>query len=256
MASPQLENGYTRVANEILEALSRINIPPGARRMLDCIWRKTYGFHQKKARITTGDFIKCTGMCEVSIHRNRAWLLKKGLIFCEQEGKLVDGLIYSFNKDYQKWQGLSEVIRVIKSDKGYQKGVGEVIKSDKGGLSEVITPIVKDTLKDTLKETEDSASSPEKELIREIIADLNAVLGTSYRPESKGTVKHVQARLKEGWQIEDFKTVIRKKKASWGDDPKMAAYLRPETLFGVKFESYLNEKQKLPAVSAGQRFRG
>ena len=50
----------------------------------------------------------------------------------------------------------------------------------------------------------------------------------------------IKARLNEGYTINDFKAVIDKKAEEWKDDPKMAQYLRPETLFGTKFESYLN----------------
>ena len=42
--------------------------------------------------------------------------------------------------------------------------------------------------------------------------------------------------------VDDFKTVIDKKCAEWLGNPKMEQYLRPETLFGTKFESYLNAK--------------
>ena len=46
----------------------------------------------------------------------------------------------------------------------------------------------------------------------------------------------------EGHTVDDFKTVIDKKYAEWGQNPKMSKYLRPETLFSAEhFESYLNE---------------
>lgn len=78
--------------------------------------------------------------------------------------------------------------------------------------------------------------------VSEILDYLNAKLGTSYRPSSRKTTSLVNARLKEGFTVDDFKTVIDKKCAAWMDDPKMSKYLRPETLFGTKFEGYLNER--------------
>lgn len=74
----------------------------------------------------------------------------------------------------------------------------------------------------------------------EIISYLNSVCGTSYKSSSKATRAHINARWREGFRLEDFKRVIDKKAAEWLHDPKMAKYLRPETLFGTKFESYLN----------------
>ena len=56
--------------------------------------------------------------------------------------------------------------------------------------------------------------------------------------------KNINARLKEGHTLEDFKAVIDKKTKQWLNDEKMSSYLRPMTLFGTKFESYLNEKVK------------
>ena len=78
----------------------------------------------------------------------------------------------------------------------------------------------------------------------EIISYLNQKLGTKYSHTSKDTKKHIQARFRDGFTIDDFKHVIDVKVAEWGNDSKMSSYLRPKTLFGTKFESYLN--QKLP----------
>ena len=47
--------------------------------------------------------------------------------------------------------------------------------------------------------------------------------------------------MNEGFTVDDFKKVIDNKSAEWGKDSKMSKYLRPETLFGTKFESYLNQ---------------
>lgn len=71
------------------------------------------------------------------------------------------------------------------------------------------------------------------------IAYLNQKLGKSYKYVEKNT-KLVNARLKEGYTIDDFKTVIDKKVAEW-QNGDMAKYLRPETLFGTKFDGYLNQ---------------
>ena len=77
--------------------------------------------------------------------------------------------------------------------------------------------------------------------IKEIIQYLNDVCGTRYRYQTKGTQEHINARLKEGYTVDDFKMVIDKKFEEWhGTD--MEKFLRPETLFAGKFESYLNQK--------------
>lgn len=80
-----------------------------------------------------------------------------------------------------------------------------------------------------------------------IVNHLNAVLGTRYLPTTQSTRRHISARLSEGFTVDDFKTVIDRKASEWRGT-EYAKYLRPETLFGTKFESYLNapvEKKKV-----------
>jgi len=119
--------------------------------------------------------------------------------------------------------------------KGNIKGKGSVQKDSRGYIH------VKDTL-DNVKNT-----------LKEIIDDLNAVLGTSYKYTTVKTKELIKARLKEGFTIEDFKKVHRKKFAEWGTDNKMRPFLRPQTLYSNKFEAYLNQPEKLPVSQAGAK---
>ena len=85
---------------------------------------------------------------------------------------------------------------------------------------------------------------PEEEKIpyQEIVNFLNESAGTNYRASSRKTKDLIKARMNEGYTLEDFKIVIEKKTREWINDTKMRNYLRPETLFGTKFEGYLNQK--------------
>ena len=71
-----------------------------------------------------------------------------------------------------------------------------------------------------------------------IIEHLNSRAGTNYKPTTKETQKHINARLNEGYTLDDFKAVIDRKCSEWLGT-HMAEYLRPSTLFGNKFEGYL-----------------
>jgi uncharacterized phage protein (TIGR02220 family) len=77
--------------------------------------------------------------------------------------------------------------------------------------------------------------------IKDIVLYLNAKAGKQFSVKTKNTISHISARLAEGRTIDDFKKVIDIKCSKWMNDPKMKDYLRPDTLFGTKFESYLNE---------------
>ena len=93
-----------------------------------------------------------------------------------------------------------------------------------------------------------------------IIDYLNTKLGTKYRASTKATKDVIKARLKEKFTVEDFKTVIDKKAEQWKGTP-MEEFLRPQTLFGTKFESYLNqtivkeEKKQEPIVPRSKAYK-
>ena len=74
-----------------------------------------------------------------------------------------------------------------------------------------------------------------------IIDYLNEKVGSKYRANNKSTQQRINARLKEGYTVDDFKTVIDKMCAKW-KGTEYEEYLRPQTLFGTKFEGYLNSK--------------
>lgn len=75
----------------------------------------------------------------------------------------------------------------------------------------------------------------------ETVGLLNELSGSSFRPENKQTQRLLEARLREGYTQQDLETVIRHKCDEWREDVKLRKYLRPETLFGSKFEGYLSE---------------
>ena len=89
----------------------------------------------------------------------------------------------------------------------------------------------------------------------DIISYLNEKAGTKYKPTSAKSREKIDARVREGFTLEDFKTVIDKKCADWLNDAKMCKFLRPETLFGPKFEGYLNEINGKGADARGKHQR-
>ena len=85
---------------------------------------------------------------------------------------------------------------------------------------------------------------PNNDLIVEIINFLNECTGKSYKVDSKVATTNINARLKEGYTKEDFIKVITVKSTKWLGT-QFEDYLTPNTLFGNKFESYLNENIKV-----------
>ena len=101
------------------------------------------------------------------------------------------------------------------------------------------------SLNNTSNNTKDIMSGkPDNVPYEEIIEYLNQKSESNYRSKTASTRKHIKARFNEGFTIDDFKTVIDKKTKEWKGDEKWGRFLRPETLFGTKFEGYLNQKEK------------
>lgn len=98
--------------------------------------------------------------------------------------------------------------------------------------------------KDIVGLAPDHTSEKEKIPYQEVITYLNEKAGKNFRVSSAKTKKLIRARFNDGFTLDDFKRVIDTKVFTWGNDAKMSAYLRPETLFGTKFEGYLNETSK------------
>jgi len=80
----------------------------------------------------------------------------------------------------------------------------------------------------------------------EIVGALNEVCGCQFKPDTQATKRHIKARWNEGWRIPDFRAVIESRHAEWSGNPEMCQFLRPETLFGSKFESYLQFSRNGP----------
>ena len=83
-----------------------------------------------------------------------------------------------------------------------------------------------------------------------VIDYLNKKANTNYRASTKNTQSFINARVKEGYTVEDFKKVIDSKSKEWLNTD-FEKYLRPSTLFGTKFENYLNEANKKTPIAVG-----
>ena len=222
MRSPQVEDGFTRIANEILEALVRVSLSRNEWRVLMVVVRQTYGYGKKTDSISLSQFSRATGMMSHNAYRALKSLEAKKMIIV-QHGRLN---CYSFQKDYSLWTTLrTDTIGTDSID------------------TDSATTIRTDRYK-RKKENKESTSS-HSPIVQKTILRLNASSGKSFRPESASTQKYIMARLKEGFTEEDLLAVVEDRVRRWKDDPKMDQYLRPSTLFNPeKFEAYLQEARR------------
>ena len=129
MASPQKENGFTPIANELLDALARTRIPGEARQVLDVIIRQTYGWQRKTVQISYRRFSELTGLQNGHIYRGIRSLVDHLIVVISADG-------FSVQKNYELWQpyskrGYSESGVLRKGIKTYsQSGVGPTPKKE------------------------------------------------------------------------------------------------------------------------------
>lgn len=128
-----------------------------------------------------------------------------------------------------------KIINGVKFCEYHAKNLNEVLKKFEYPIQKSLTGGIQKSLPNNI----DSYNL--LDIIKEIINYLNKKLGAKYSYKAKKTQDCIKARFHEidGLTVEDFYSVIDKQYEKWyGTD--MAQYLRPETLFGNKFESYLN----------------
>ena len=138
------------------------------------------------------------------------------------------------------------VIRCVRNIDGGIRNIDRPIRKSEEGYSENCednNTSFSNTFSNTSNKKDIVEHSPTEPVpYQEVVEYLNQKTGKNFKHTSKVTQRHIRARLAEGFTVSDFKQVIDKKCSDWLRDQKMKEYLRPETLFGTKFESYLNSK--------------
>lgn len=111
MANPQLENGYTKISNEILDQLIRIKINSDALKVSLFVIRKTYGFNKKQDRISLSQFVLATQLKKSVICRALTRLNNMNIIIRIANDECT---IYRFNKDFDTWKPLAKLLTLAK----------------------------------------------------------------------------------------------------------------------------------------------
>lgn len=152
--------------------------------------------------------------------------------------KDIESISFSDNIVELLWSSIKHSL--ISSIEGYCSKQNIDYKGLFNTLSKGVDKGVTNNANEKEKE-KDNVKDKDNDNVKDIVAYLNLKANTNYKASSEKTRSLIKARINEGFTLEDFKTVIDKKVLLWAKDLKMSAYLRPETLFGNKFESYLNE---------------
>lgn len=181
-----------------------------------------------------------------TIFRRKESTIKLALKTFEQFGmiEIIDGVITIPN--WNKHQSLDSYEKKKERDRLYQQERRQKQKLLAQKSSDSKTIQSSDIAISDIDIEEDKEE--EKEIYKYIVEYLNEKAGTNYKPSSKKTQTLIHARINEGFTVDDFKKVIDNKCADWLGN-EFEKFLRPETLFGTKFESYLNAPTKKPQTN-------
>ena len=203
MASPQVEDGYTKIANELQDYFCRYRIPGEERQVLDSIIRKTYGWEKIEDAISLSQFVEMTGMKKPNIIGAIKSLLSKKIIIVIQKDNR-NGHIYKINKDYETWQPLSKKITLSKKIMNVIQKDNDVIQKDNESLSKEIP--TKETIKHLPKETTKAKKNIEA---FSLPADIDPAVWDAF----------IEHRTKNGTKLTEYaKRLLVKKLESIGQD--------------------------------------
>ncbi|MBY5024562.1 conserved phage C-terminal domain-containing protein [Streptococcus suis] len=182
---------------------------------LDNSWHDTKG--QVFMYFTNNEFCEELGCSEKTVTKTKKELKDVGLLQEERQGLNKPNRLY---------------IKGPETQSEPQKLPPRTVKTtvqEKQKVQTIKTDIIKTDITNNI------------DIVSEVILYLNQVAGTRFTAGSQATQKHINARLKEGYTLEDFKQVIDTKTSEW-QGTEFAKFLRPVTLFGTKFENYINQQ--------------
>lgn len=225
MANVQIENGYTKIANEILDAMAMQPLNGTQHRIIDVIWRYTYGFNRKDAKLSESFIAKATGIDRRNIRREMAELINKNIVIVLREADFKSARVVRFNKNYDKW------VRVNRPPQGKISPAGEIATTPGGELAPTpggeLTPQERNNVKKTLKK---SACDEFFESIWKLY------------PKHKGKGKVSKAQKEKLFKIghdEIPRAIERYKKEMTGKDPQYIMY--GSTFFNSGYVDYLDK---------------
>jgi phage replication O-like protein O len=192
MKSPQTEDGFTQIANELLEAFTRLDASGSAWRVFMVVLRKTYGFHKKEDCISLTQFEKMSGLTRMSVCRGLNELIELRVITAHKEGYINT---YQVQKDYGVWSSVKPVTSNKNDTRGSIKPVTKTSnKNDTYKRKKDIS--TKETSKETLL---DDKIDNMNNLIAEVIKAFEAV-----DPKNKNYYKNKTQREACEFLIEQY----------------------------------------------------
>lgn len=145
---PQLENGFTQIANELIEQFARIRIPGEAMQVFWVMLRKIYGFHKKSDPIALSQIVAATGLSKIAVCKAVKKLIELNLI--TKKGNKI-AAEYAINKHFDTWNPLPKKVTLPKK---------VICVTKKGNLPLPKKDTTKETITKEIKERKESEILP------------------------------------------------------------------------------------------------
>lgn len=248
-ASPQVEDGHVRIANELFDAILQAGLGKREWAVLMAVIRKTYGYGKKADDLSSSQIARLTGLDSGHCRRALAGLAKRNILHVSPGayGKVVE-----INKDYTQWGACQNSTPRAKSAQ-------EPVPKQHGSPCQIGTHNNQPQKPTPNTPSSEGAPPPQTPSLigqaEEVTDYLNRRAGKAFKarnPKGQPTknANHIMARLKEGYSVTDCQEVVDNRIRAWSGDAKMAEFIRPQTLFNSeKFEAYLGDAQSKTADS-------
>lgn len=221
----QLENGYTRIANEILEALAKTNLNGTQRRILDVIFRQTYGYKRKEHDLSIAFISKATNIHKKQIQRELNVLIERKFVDVISEATFSKSRVIAFNKNYIEWLDGIQVANPLPPNEIDTHTGNELVPSTGNGLA----PQIKK--KENLKES--SAKISINDFFEEVWKIYPNKKGKStVNKKSKKAIYEIGIE-KMTKAIENYKQEL--KRETWKQP------MNGSTFFNGRYEDYLQD---------------
>ena len=155
MASPQKENGYTSIANELMEQLYSRRFSASQLKILLLVLRFTYGFNRKTAALSNTFIAAGTGIHEITVSKEIGTLLRDNVLNLYKKPSFHNSRIIGINKDYEGWRNHLELAEALRVSENFYR-VSEI---GENGLADALTK--KENIRNTnIKKEKEKTASP------------------------------------------------------------------------------------------------
>lgn len=249
MASPQKENGYTPIANEILDAISKARINGTQASILFQIWRYTYGFNRTSHILSASFLSKGTGINKVRLSQELKKLIDNKIVTvitrsCPRE--------IAFNKNYNEWLNYDHSADPITISENVYSTISESANTTNNTISESANTIVSENIYSTISESANQEIQYKKQNKNNGASDSFFEQIWQLYPNKKGKAQVCTKSKKELQRlgIDVVKTCIDRYVA---DKPEWKQYQNGSTFFNKGYIDYLDENYIEQSVSEVKR---